>query len=150
MRRKHLELNYKELIENVNDIAGIRITCPLKSDIETIRKMIKEIPNICVLKEKDYIRKPKASGYSAYHLIVETPVNVENKIIFVKVEIQIRTMAMDFWSTIEHKMRYKAKSKISIWDSKKLSLYAKIINMIDNKLVNLYHKQQAINTINKF
>lgn len=90
--------------------------------------------DIYVVQEKDYITKPKGSGYSAYHLIVKVPVEYKDKEIDVKVEIQIRTMAMDSWSTIEHKMRYKATTKLSWKTSKKLSLYAKIINLINTKI----------------
>ncbi len=142
MKKKNLDLNYKNLVENINDIAGIRVVCPLKSDLMIVKKQIENIPNINILKEKNYIKKPKKSGYSAYHLIVEIPVEIENHIIFVKVEIQIRTMAMDFWSTIEHKVKYKSEEKISIFASKKLTLYAKIINILDNKLMQLYKNQE--------
>lgn len=73
---------------------------------------------------------------------MEIPVNYKEHDILVKVELQIRTMAMDFWATVEHKARYKTKNKLSFFDSKKLSLYAKILNLMDNKIVKIYQKQQ--------
>lgn len=141
MKRKKYELNYRNMINFIDDIAGVRIVCELKSDIKSIRKILRQMPGITIIEEKDYIKKPKKSGYSAYHLVVETPVNYKNNNIAVKVEIQIRTMAMDYWATVEHKMRYKSKAKISFMDSKKLSLYAKILNLMDNKIMKIYRKQ---------
>ena len=142
MQKKKYALNYKNMIDSINDIAGVRVVCPLKSDIKKIKRLLKEIPDIDIIEEKDYIRKPKKSGYSGYHLIMEIPVNYKEHDILVKVELQIRTMAMDFWATIEHKARYKTKNKLSFFDSKKLSLYAKILNLMDNKIVKIYQKQQ--------
>ncbi len=142
MQRKKYALNYKNMIDSINDIAGVRVVCPLKSDIKKIKRLLKEIPDIDIIEEKDYIRKPKKSGYSGYHLIMEIPVNYKEHDILVKVELQIRTMAMDFWATVEHKARYKTKNKLSFFDSKKLSLYAKILNLMDNKIVKIYQKQQ--------
>jgi putative GTP pyrophosphokinase len=107
MKKKNIKLTYKEMIENINDIAGVRIVCPLKKDIFSIRDLIQKLPGINILKEKDYITHPKKSGYSSYHIIVEVPITLSQKNIYVKVEIQIRTIAMDFWANLEHKMKYK-------------------------------------------
>ena len=141
MKKKHYQLTYNNLIQKINDIAGIRIICPFQEDIFLVRNMLANIPNIKILKEKDYIHHPKKSGYSAYHLIVETHINFYEHVLPVKVEIQIRTMAMDFWSTTEHKMRYKSKASLSPFDSKKLSLYAKVLNIIESRIARLYQKQ---------
>ena len=141
MKKKHYDLTYNNLIQKVNDIAGIRIICPFQEDIFLVRNMLVNMPNIKILKEKDYIHHPKKSGYSAYHLIVETDISFYEHVLPVKVEIQIRTMAMDFWSTTEHKMRYKSKASLSPFDSKKLSLYAKVLNIIESRIARLYQKQ---------
>lgn len=141
MKKKHYDLTYNNLIQKVNDIAGIRIICPFQEDIFLVRNMLVNMPNIKILKEKDYIHHPKKSGYSAYHLIVETDISFYEHVLPVKVEIQIRTMAMDFWSTTEHKMRYKSKASLSSFDSKKLSLYAKVLNIIESRIARLYQKQ---------
>lgn len=142
MKKKNYQLNYKNLIEKINDIAGIRIICPLKSDITTITNLIEQMPNIKVIKTKDYVTKPKESGYSGYHLIIQTPVEVEGKKFPIKVEIQVRTMAMDFWATNEHKIKYKTNKNISFFDSKKLTIYAKILSCLDNKMAKIYQKQK--------
>lgn len=144
MQKKHYEMNYKNLIENINDIAGIRVTCPLKNDIYKTINIIKQIPNVRIIKVKDYIKKPKESGYSGYHLIVETDVEIKEEMIPVKVEIQLRTMAMDFWATNEHKMKYKSTKKLSFWDSRKLTIYAKLVNFLDNKIMRIHKKQENI------
>jgi len=142
MKKKNYDINYKNMVEYINDIAGIRITCPIKSDIRKVKNLIEKLPNIYILEEKDYIKKPKKSGYSGFHLIVETPIRISEKDVPIKIEIQIRTMAMDFWATAEHKMRYKNKDKISCFDSIKLSLYAKILNIMDNNLTQISKKQK--------
>lgn len=135
MKKKNCEFTYKEMIENINDIAGIRIICPLKKDIFSVKDVLKKLPGINVLKEKDYVTKPKESGYSSYHMVLEIPITFSQKIIYVKVEIQIRTMAMDFWASLEHKMKYKPEGELSKKSSKELVNYAKIINKIDNKMM---------------
>ncbi len=123
------------MIKNVNDIAGIRVICPLKKDIFSIRKSIAELPEINIVREKDYVNHPKKSGYSAYHMILHVPIVLSGQIIYVKVELQIRTMAMDFWSSLEHEMKYKAKGKVKKKDSKEWINCAKMINKLDNKMV---------------
>lgn len=141
MKKKNYALTYQNLINKINDIAGIRIVCPLKPDIYTILDMIEQMPNIKIIKRKDYISKPKESGYSGYHLIIQTPVVVENRELPIKVEIQLRTMAMDFWATNEHKIKYKTNKKLSPLDSRKLTIYAKILNILDNKIMKISQKQ---------
>lgn len=141
MKKKHYEMTYKSLIEKVNDVAGVRVICPFKNDISKVVNIIFNIPNTRVVKVKDYLKTPKKGGYSGYHIILENLVEYEGKYLPIKVEIQVRTMAMDFWSTTEHKLKYKPKHKLSKLDSKKLEIYAKIINLIDDKIMNLYKKQ---------
>ena len=142
MKRKQYDLNYKNLIENVEDIAGIRVVCPFKSDVFKVVKVIEENPNLEILQKKDYITEPKKSGYSGYHIIAQTPVNIGDAFANVKTEIQIKTMAMDFWSSTEHKLKYKAKNKLSKADSKKMVKYAKIINKMDNEIMKIHKKYE--------
>ena len=137
MEKKGYEKTYLNLIEKINDIAGIRIICNLKDDIFFIRDLIKNISDIRILKEKDYVTTPKESGYSSYHMIVEVPVRLTQNTIYVKCEIQIRTLAMDFWASFEHKVKYKSDQDISKKASKELVSYAKIINKFDNKMMGL-------------
>lgn len=135
MKKRHIQLTYKDMIENINDIAGIRIVCPLKKDIFSIKELIQKLPGVNILKQKDYITHPKKSGYSSYHLIVEVPTTLSQQNVYVKVEIQIRTMAMDFWATLEHKIKYKPEQKISRQESREWVNYAKMINKLDNMMM---------------
>lgn len=135
MKKREIRFTYQDMIENINDIAGIRIVCPLKKDVFSTKELIEKLPGIKVLTEKDYITHPKKSGYSSYHLIVEVPVALSKQNIYVKVEIQIRTIAMDFWSTLEHKMKYKPEEAISKQEAKEWVNCAKIINKLDNKMM---------------
>lgn len=135
MKKKGYELTYKEMIEKINDIAGVRIICQLKDDIFKIRELIEKIPGVVIDKEKDYVTYPKESGYSSYHMIVKVPVVLSNQLIYVKVEIQIRTLAMDFWASLEHKMKYKTDKEITKKNSKDLINCAKIVNKLDNKMM---------------
>lgn len=135
MKKRNLSLNYKEMIRNINDIAGIRIICPLKKDIFSIRNLIKKLPEINILTEKDYVTHPKESGYSSYHLIIEIPVTLSKNIVYVKVEIQIRTIAMDFWASLEHKMKYKPEEEIDKKTSKEWINCAKTIQKLDNRMM---------------
>ena len=134
MQDKGVKLTYKEMIENINDIAGLRVICPVQKDIYSIKNLIQNIPGIQTLKEKDYVAHPKKCGYKSYHIILAVPVVLSKKLIYVKVEVQIRTMAMDVWTTIEHKMRYKPEQELTEKQSKEWSNCAKAINKVDKKL----------------
>ena len=137
MEKKKYEKTYLNLIEKINDIAGIRIICNLKDDIFFIKDLIKQIPDLHILKEKDYVTNPKKSGYSSYHIIVEVPVKLTQRTIYVKAEIQIRTLAMDFWANFEHKVKYKTDKDISKKTSKELVACAKMINKFDDKMTEI-------------
>ncbi len=139
MEKRNLKLTYSNMIENINDIAGIRIVSPLKKDVFSIKNLIQNMNGINIIKEKDYITYPKKSGYSSYHLIVEIPIDLSKQNIYVKTEIQIRTLAMDFWANLEHKLKYKPEVPM---DDKKKSMEwvncAKIVRKLDNKIMRNY------------
>ena len=137
MEKKKYEKTYLNLIEKVNDIAGMRIICTLKDDIFFIKDLIKQMEDVHILKEKDYVTNPKPSGYSSYHMIVEVPVKLSQKIIYVKCEIQIRTLAMDFWASFEHKVKYKTEQEVNKKTSKELVNCAKMISKFDDKMISL-------------
>ena len=135
MKKKECKLTYRDMIESINDIAGIRVVCPLQKDIYSIKNLIQNVPGSETLKEKDYITQPKESGYSAYHIILGVPVMLSQRLIYVKVEVQIRTMAMDFWSSLEHKMKYKPNEEPGKKKAKEWVNCAKIINKLDAKMM---------------
>ena len=143
MEDKNYEKTYRNLVEQINDIAGLRVICPIKDNVFTIVDLIKNMPDINVIKEKDYITKPKKSGYSSYHMIVEVPVQLMKQIIPVKVEIQIRTLAMDFWASLEHDIKYKTNNKLTKKMSNELVKCAKMINKMDDKMLVLKYGDGA-------
>ena len=107
MRIKQKELTVENIIRYINDVAGIRIICTFTSDIYRIADAITNQNDVTTLKIKDYIANPKPNGYTSYHMIVSVPIFLSNDVIDTKVEIQIRTIAMDFWASLEHKIYYK-------------------------------------------
>lgn len=121
----------------VNDIAGIRIICSFTSDIYRIAEMISGQKDIRVLTIKDYIMNPKPSGYRSYHMIVSLPVYLSDKIVNVKVEIQIRTVAMDFWASLEHKINYKYDGTVPEHIKRELSECAEMVSDLDAKMMSL-------------
>lgn len=140
MERKKCKKTYINLIEKINDVAGMRIVCTLKDDIFFIKDLIKETPYINVITEKDYVTNPKKSGYSSYHMVVEVPVKLTQNTVNVKCEIQIRTLAMDFWANFEHKVKYKSEKDINKKAARELVNCAKMINKFDNKMISIKNK----------
>jgi putative GTP pyrophosphokinase len=107
MIRKNYERSFASIEDNINDIAGVRIICSFVDDIYHLRDSFLAQDDVVLVREKDYIKNPKASGYRALHLIVCVPIFLDNEKRPVRVEVQLRTIAMDFWASLEHKLRYK-------------------------------------------
>lgn len=110
--RKNYELSLASIKENIKDIAGIRISCPFISDIYRLHDMLTFQKDIKIIEVKDYIARPKENGYQSLHLIVEIPVYMSDREERVCVEVQIRTIAMDFWASLEHKIFYKYNKEV--------------------------------------
>lgn len=136
LNRKNLSLTYQNMFDEIEDIAGLRIVCNFKSDVYKLVDIISGFQDVRILTKKDYMKEPKSSGYRSYHIITEVPVNFSSGIMYVKVELQIRTLAMDFWASLEHKLKYKNK-QISATDSKNLVKYAKVIDGIDESMLKI-------------
>jgi putative GTP pyrophosphokinase len=107
IRDKHIPLTIESIEENICDIAGIRIICSFPQDIYTLAQCLVKQDDITLIKQKDYVKNPKPSGYRSLHLIVSVPIFLQNEKRNVKVEVQLRTIAMDNWASLEHKLRYK-------------------------------------------
>ena len=107
LKRKGLKVNLENALTKIYDAAGIRIVCTFVDDVYDVVEMIKKYDDIEVIKEKDYIKNPKENGYRSYHLVLRVNLNIAGEIHKVNLEIQIRTIAMDFWSSLEHQMKYK-------------------------------------------
>ena len=136
LNRKNLSLTYQNMFDEIEDIAGLRIVCNFKSDVYKLVDIISGFQDVRILTKKDYMKEPKSSGYRSYHIITEVPVNFSSGIMYVKVELQIRTLAMDFWASLEHKLKYK-NQQISATDSKNLVKYAKVIDGIDESMLKI-------------
>ena len=135
--------------ENVNlhlkDVAGIRITCPFARDIHYLVDLLRAMPDVNILEEKDYVSNPKPSGYRSYHVILEIPVFYSGKTENVVVEVQIRTEAMNFWASLEHKARYKYEGDIPSHLCDELSLCADKIAELDNRMFLIHEIISLIN-----
>jgi putative GTP pyrophosphokinase len=143
--RKGQEISIESAKENLTDIAGIRVICSYIDDIYMIAKMLTSQDDITVVRETDYIKNPKANGYRSLHLVVKVPVFFSDRKELVPVEIQIRTIAMDFWASLEHQLRYKAIDEIPSSVVKELQECADTIADTDVKMQNLYYTMEEIN-----
>ncbi|MGM0410638.1 MAG: GTP pyrophosphokinase [Bacillota bacterium] len=137
LERKGYEVSIENAKKYINDIAGVRIICSFTSDIYNIYEMIKNQDDIEVLRVKDYIKNPKENGYRSLHLIVQLPIFLTDQAKDAKVEIQIRTIAMDFWASLEHKIYYKYKDDAPEDIPEKLKECADIIKDLDKRMLDI-------------
>lgn len=134
LQRKNVELSIESARKTLNDIAGIRVICSFVSDIYEIAEMLKKQEDVTLIEEKDYIQNPKPNGYRSLHMVIEIPVFFSDHIESVRVEVQIRTIAMDFWASLEHKLYYKNSGKDSVNIKKDLKECANVIAATDMKM----------------
>ena len=137
LKRNGYESSINNMVNYVNDIAGIRIVCSFTSDIYKLSEMLGKQNDLTVISVKDYIKHPKESGYKSYHMLVTVPVFLSEYTIDTKVEIQIRTMAMDFWASLEHKIYYKFEGNAPAYISQDLRDCSDIVSMLDAKMLQL-------------
>ena len=134
LKKNGYESTIENMVEHVNDIAGIRVICSFTSDIFRLADMIENHKDIRVISVKDYITYPKASGYKSYHMIVTVPVYLSDRIVDTKVEIQIRTVAMDFWASLEHKIHYKFEGNVPERIKNELIECANMVSDLDARM----------------
>ncbi len=142
LKRKGLEATLENMVKHVNDIAGVRIICSFTSDIYQIADMLRKQSDIKVLETKDYIENPKPSGYKSYHMIVSIPIYLSDSVRDTNVEVQIRTIAMDFWASLEHKMNYKFESDAPEEIKKELFECAVMVEQLDDRMLIINDKIQ--------
>lgn len=143
--KKHgYESTIGNMVKYVNDIAGIRVICSFTSDIYQIAEMISNQSDINVISVKDYIVNPKQSGYKSYHMLVTIPVYLSDRIEDTKVEIQIRTVAMDFWASLEHKIHYKFEGNAPDHIREQLVECSRIVSDLDSRMLNLNKEIQHL------
>lgn len=149
LQRKGLEVNLENALTKIHDAAGIRIICTFVDDVYDVVEMIKKYDDIEVINEKDYIKNPKENGYRSYHLIIKIPLNIAGEIHKVYLEIQIRTIAMDFWSSLEHQMKYKKDIQNPKMIAEELKKCAEQIATTDINMMairNMINKERKQNT----
>lgn len=137
LEKRNYELTTSNLVNHVHDMIGIRIVCSFLSDVRAVVKVIKKSRLFKIKEESDYISKPKESGYISYHMNVLVPIHLHQKIEYVEAEIQIRTIAMDFWASLDHKLRYKISTELPDDITKEVYECSRVIKDLDIKMENL-------------
>lgn len=137
LKKRGYESTIENMVKYVNDIAGVRIICSFTSDIYRIADMLTNQSDIKVLSIKDYIKNPKESGYKSYHMQVSVPIFLSDGVVDTKVEIQIRTVAMDFWASLEHKIHYKFEGNAPEHIKRELHECAEMVSDLDAKMLSL-------------
>ena len=143
LKRYGYETSIENMVKYINDIAGVRLICSFTSDIYRLAEMIGNQSDLKVLTIKDYIKKPKESGYKSYHMLVSVPIFLSDSVVDTKVEIQIRTIAMDFWASREHKIYYKFEGMAPEYISRDLRECAQMVSELDDKMLSLNEAIQA-------
>ena len=144
LQKKGVPVTFKSMSENLTDIAGVLFNDTATTDIYTIKDVLLKQPDLKLLEEKDYIANPKPSGYRSLHIVIQVPVYLSQTVHHVNVEIQLRTIAMDFWASLEHELRYKTTSKIPISIRRELQRCAETIAMTDREMEEIAIELQAL------
>ncbi len=144
LRRKGLEETVEAMEENLNDLVGVRAVCTYTDDLYQIAEMLRAQKDLRLMKEKDYIKNPKKSGYRSMHLIFQVPVSFHKEVRRIKVEVQLRTGAMDYWAGLDYQLQYKKEHKEAKNIGRELKQYANAIEQIDSKVLELRRRIEAI------
>ncbi|HZK32989.1 MAG TPA: GTP pyrophosphokinase family protein [Tissierellaceae bacterium] len=144
LHRLGKEISVDSIMNSLNDVAGIRVICSFIDDVYKIADMLLSQDDIVLIREKDYIKNPKPNGYRSYHLIIEVPVFFSDKKQWVRVEIQFRTVAMDFWASLEHQLKYKKDLEDSKEIEEELRECAETIANTDLQMMNIRNKIESM------
>ncbi|MBU3208004.1 GTP pyrophosphokinase family protein [Clostridium algidicarnis] len=140
LQRLGKEINVESIMGSLNDVAGIRVIASFVDDVYKIADMLVKQDDIFLVEAKDYIKNPKPNGYRSYHLIIEVPVFFSQKKQWIRVEVQIRTVAMDFWASLEHQVKYKKELKDTKEIERELKECADTIAATDVQMMNIRNK----------
>ncbi|WP_330364768.1 GTP pyrophosphokinase [Butyrivibrio sp. NC3005] len=143
MQRKGIEFSVENIEKNINDVAGIRVICSFLDDIYMLADCLRKQDDIEQIEVKDYIKNPKPSGYRSLHLILQVPIFLTHQKSFMKVEVQFRTIAMDFWASLEHKMKYKKDVQDAEMITEDLAFSADLINQLDRRMQQIRERIDA-------
>lgn len=144
LSRKQFAVTMHSAMENLKDIAGIRVICSYVQDVYAVAQLLTSQDDVELVEMRDYIHTPKANGYRSLHLIIAVPVFLQEGRIMVPVEVQIRTIAMDFWASLEHSMRYKAADKVPEDICEELHEVGEDIAALDRKMQSIHDRIEAI------
>lgn len=144
LSRKNFTVSMQSAVDNLRDIAGIRVICSYVQDVYTVARLLTSQDDVVLVEMRDYIREPKANGYRSLHLIVEIPVFLQDGRAMIPVEVQLRTIAMDFWASLEHAMRYKANGRVPEDICMELQEVGQDIAVLDNKMQCIHDRIDAI------
>ena len=142
--RKQYTVSMKSAVEHLTDIAGIRVICSYVEDVYTVAQLLTNQDDVHLKEMRDYIRSPKPNGYRSLHLIVEIPVFLQEGRILVPVEVQIRTIAMDFWASLEHDLRYKARGNVPQDICEELQQVGEDIARLDQKMQTIHDRIEIV------
>lgn len=146
LNRKGFDMTAESIEENLNDVAGIRVICSFPDDIYVLADRLCSQDDIRLIERKDYIKNPKPNGYRSLHLIVEIPIFLMDEKKLMRVEVQFRTIAMDFWASLEHKLKYKKNIACDVEEiSAELKTCADEISRLDAKMQQIHNKINASN-----
>ena len=150
VRKKEIPLTIHSIEQNINDIAGVRVVCSFPEDIYLLADCLLRQDDIRLIEKKDYIKKPKPSGYRSLHLIVAVPIFLQDEKREMKVEVQLRTIAMDFWASLEHKVRYKKNIPENEAEqlAEELTECAEISARLDNRMQDIRNRLAAAEEMN--
>ncbi len=145
LQRKGKSFSTENVRATLHDIAGVRVICNYIEDIYAVAEFLTRQDDVTLIKTKDYIKEPKPNGYRSLHLVIETPVFLSDRKELVHVEVQIRTIAMDFWASLEHQLKYKTDSEVSAELAQQLKDCAETIAATDLKMQSIYQTLKEIN-----
>lgn len=141
LQRKGMEISLESAKKNVNDIAGIRVVCGYIDDVYRVEEMLLRQPDIVLVKRQDYIETPNYNGYRSLHLDITVPVYLSESMELVRAEVQLRTVAMDFWASLEHDLRYKAdKDSLPVGINEEMLRCSDEIAVIDREMQDMYRR----------
>lgn len=144
MQKKGLDLNFDLALEKINDLIGVRAVCAYVDDIYKVADLIEKQQDIHILKIKDYVQQPKKSGYQSLHLILEIAIPFQKENQWIKLELQLRTAAMDYWANLDHQLRYKRGQKQAAVINEELQQCASVITQLDQKMLDIRKKIDKI------
>ena len=138
LRRRGYDVTIDNIYAHIQDLAGIRVICNYMDDIYYLRSLLTRFESFRVIREVDYIKEPKPSGYRSLHLVVNVPIVISEGTMVLPVEIQLRTIAMDMWASLEHELRYKSDRRFTDEDAARLRLCSDAISEIDREMQDIY------------